>query len=264
MGQGIVDAIRVVLGRDHGQFGTAVAVALEVMRRDLAEDAGEPAFDLILFSSAGGAEQDDADLLVRHGGHLLGPEHESDASAAALDEVERRMEGGRAGRAGVLGADGRHVFQARNRCADQSGLETLLGKAAVHHADGRELHIVGRHARMVERRRADQRQQVFDVGRVELAEGRMGPADDSRLGRHGTILRRREPCDATNRGGRPRAAKIPRRAPDRHRGSTRRRVTFRARFTVPSFVAGSLSETMHQAGSMTWTTKGWRCRDETS
>ena len=127
------------------------------------------------------------------GGHLLGPHDEGDASAAALDEVERRVEGGRAGRAGVLGADGRHVVQARYRGADQPGLEALLGEAAVHHADGRELHVAGRHARMVERRRSDQREQAFDVGGVELAEGRMGPAHDSRLGRHGTILRQREP-----------------------------------------------------------------------
>lgn len=66
-------AVRVVLGRDHRKFLGTIAVTLEVMLCNAAEDARKTAFDVGLLFPVAAAQKDVADLCRRNGGHFSAP-----------------------------------------------------------------------------------------------------------------------------------------------------------------------------------------------
>ena len=85
--QRIGDAVLVVLGGDAGQGVGLVAVALEIFLRDLTEDAGEAAFDLVLLLAVTSAQQQVIDLGAGHLGHLLDADNEHHPRPAGGDRV---------------------------------------------------------------------------------------------------------------------------------------------------------------------------------
>ena len=135
LGVGVRDAILVVLRGDAGKLLAAVAVPLEITLGNPPEYTREAAFDVGLLLPVRGAEEDIAGLDDRLGGHLLGADHQGNASPAALDEVQGRVEGGRSRRTGVLDACCRNVSQSGLVERNLRGLEALLGEAVVHDAD---------------------------------------------------------------------------------------------------------------------------------
>src|SRR5262249_41168586 len=99
---GISDAVLVVLRSDQRQRIGLVAVFLEVRVGDLAEDAGEAAFDVGFLAYVGTLEQDPADVRTRRRRHLLDADDEHDARGAGADRLDALMHGGGTGGAGVL------------------------------------------------------------------------------------------------------------------------------------------------------------------
>ena len=176
---GIADAVAVVLGGDPGQLLAAVAVALEIARRDPPEHAGEAALDLGFLLPVGGAEQDIAGLGHGLGGHLLGADHQGHPAAAAVDEIEGRVERRRAGGAGILEVGRRRVGEARPVHGDERALEALLREAGIHRADVDAVDLRVLDAGMSQRLAGDPGDQALDIGFLKLAEGRVGPAHNA-------------------------------------------------------------------------------------
>ena len=176
---GVVHAVGVVLRGDHRQLFAVIAVALEIRFGDLAEDAREAQRVRLLLAVAA-AQQDVRQLPRRQRGHLLGADHERDAAAAAFDEVQRGVQGGGAGGAGVLDMHRRREAQARLAQRHQAPFEALRRQAVVEDAHGNEVDVLRRDAGMVERRAGNAGDQALDIRHVQLAEGCVRPADDDR------------------------------------------------------------------------------------
>ena len=199
-------AVPVVLGRDAGERVALVAVLLVVALRDGREDAREAAFDLSILLAVARAEQDVAHLRPRRVGHLLDADHEHDAPAFRFDEVETLVNGGRAGRAGVLDPGGGFEAQAVVRLEHERRGEVLRGEPVVEETDVDGVHVIRRDARVRHRLGGDPGDERLDVLAFEPAELRMRPACDAT--RHVLL-----PCRVSGQG--VRAARDPGSDPNR-------------------------------------------------
>ena len=167
-----------ILRRDHGKFLAAVAVTFEIGLGDPAEDPRE-AERIRLLPVVAAAEQNVRKHAAWQGRHLLGADNQGNASAAALDEVQCRVQGGGAGCTGILDVDRRREAQFRLAERDQARFEALWRQAIVEDAHGAEVDVLRGNAGMVERRAGDACDQALDVGRIKLAERRVRPTDDT-------------------------------------------------------------------------------------
>jgi hypothetical protein len=118
---GLCDPLAWVLRGDLGQCLRVVAVAVEVLAGDLAEDSGEGLKVLFLFPEAG-AEQDFVDVVAGYLGHAFGADDQGGLVAAGCDGVMGCEDRGGTGGAGVL-VPGEPV------CGASSG-NTVPGSAA--------------------------------------------------------------------------------------------------------------------------------------
>ena len=173
------DAVPVVLRGDAGQRVGLVAVALEVFLRDLAENAGETALDIVLLLAVGGAQQHVVDLGAGQLGHLLDADDEHEPRLAGVDRVEPHMDRRRAGGAGILDAGRRLEAERRVGLEHQRGREFLLDEAAVHRAEKHLVDIGGRDAGIGERALRDFDDQRFDIAPLVPAEFGVRPTDDA-------------------------------------------------------------------------------------
>ena len=176
---GVVHAVLVVLRGDGGERVGLVAMLLEIGLGDAGEDAGEASLDAGLALEVGGGKQDLAHALAAHGGHLLHAHDEGDAAAPGAEEVQRAMDGGGAGGAGILEAGGGPEAQLRHRLEDQRGREVLLLEAVVVGAEEDRIHLMRLDAGIGDGLAGDEADQRLGVGRLlQLAEPAMRPADD--------------------------------------------------------------------------------------
>jgi hypothetical protein len=127
-----------------------------------------------------------ADLGARRAGHLLDADDERDAGALRLDRLDRLVDRGRAGRAGVLDADRGLEAEALVRLQHQRGGEVLWAKAGVEMAEHDLVDVARLDAGVLQRLVGNADDQALHGLVIELPEGRMGPADDA--GGHGAIL----------------------------------------------------------------------------
>ena len=188
VGKRIAHAVGVVFGSNHRQFLRAVAVALEISIGNAPEYASKSGVDLCLLAPVACRQQDVADFGRRRRRHFFSTHHQSNSPAPALNEIQRRMDRRRSGGAGVFDMDGGGVGEFGNGERYQRGLETLAGKAIVIDADGDGIDIAGANARMLKGRGGNAGNQALGIGIVELAEGRVGPADDGGGVGHGLGL----------------------------------------------------------------------------
>ena len=175
LGVGVRDAVLVVLRGDAGKLLAAVAIALEIALGDPAEHAREAAIDVGLLLAVRGAQQDVAGFDDGLGGHLLGADDQGDASPAALDEVQGRVERGRSRRAGVLDACCRNVSQSGLVERNLRGLEALLREAVVHDADIDPVDILGSDSGMSEGLARNACHQALDVRDPPACRKACGP-----------------------------------------------------------------------------------------
>ena len=117
--------------------------------------------------------------------HLLDADHQHGPGALGLDRLDRLMDRGRSGRAGVLDPGRGLEAELVARLEDQGGGEILRREAAVEMAQHDLVHVLGADPRMVERLVGDAHDQAFDRLGVVFSEGRMRPADDT--GGHGDL-----------------------------------------------------------------------------
>ena len=176
---GIVDAVLVVLGSDHGQRVGLIAMALEIGLRDLAEDAGKAGRRVAVLREVRGAEQVPADLGARRGGHLLGADHEHEAGAPGIDRPDALAHRRRAGGAGVLHARRRLEAEAVVGLQDQARRKVLGREAAVEMAEQDFVDILRTDPGMLQRLDRHLADQAFQRLAFELAEPGMSPAHDA-------------------------------------------------------------------------------------
>ena len=77
-------------------------MALEILSADAAEDAGEATLDALLGLAVAGIQRQLADLGARASRSSSRPHHQGEAAALRRQEVQRAMDGGGAGSAGIL------------------------------------------------------------------------------------------------------------------------------------------------------------------
>jgi len=186
MRERILGAVLVRLDRDLGQRIGLVAVALEIGRSDLAEDAREARFDGGLLGDVRGLDQHLARLRGVELGHLLDADHQHEARLLGRQRVEAHVDRGRAGGAGILHAGAGLEAQVGMGLQRQRGMELLAHEAAVHVADVDHVDVAGLDAGMGDRLARRLHDQRFAGLAIELAELAVGPTDDA--GRHGTLL----------------------------------------------------------------------------
>src|SRR5882757_8345588 len=184
---GILGAVLVRLYRDLGEGVGLVAVALEIGRGDLAEDAGEARLDVGLFGDIRGLDQHLARLRAVELGHLLDAHHQHEARLAGGQRVQPHVDRGRAGGAGILDPRAGLEAQVRVRLQRQGGVELLAHEAAIHVADIDDVDVLGLDASVGDSLAGGLHDQRFAGLAVELAEFSVGPSDDT--GSHGTLLR---------------------------------------------------------------------------
>ena len=102
LGQWIVCAVLVVLGRDLGQGIALIAVALKIILGNGAEHTGKAALDIGLFFYIRGAQQVFADSGALCIGHFLDADHQHETGAFGLNRFDTLINGGTAGRASIL------------------------------------------------------------------------------------------------------------------------------------------------------------------
>ena len=187
----IADPVLVVLGRDPGQRVGLVAVFLEIGSRDLAEDAGKAALDIGLLADIGGLEQVPADFGRGRRGHLLDADDEHQARRIGLDRPDRLMHRGRAGGAGVLDPGRALEAQLGGGLEHQRGGEILGREAAIEMAQHDFVDVLRLDPGVGERLLGDPHDQALDRFAFELAERRVGPANDA--GGHDGLLGRASP-----------------------------------------------------------------------
>jgi hypothetical protein len=113
LSEGIAHPVGVVLCSDHRQFSAFVAVALEVGCGDPPEQAGEAAMHIGFLGPVARREQNLVHFGHGRGGHFLGPGYKCDPPATGIDEIQRGIQRGRAGGAGVLGSGRRDMGEFR-------------------------------------------------------------------------------------------------------------------------------------------------------
>ena len=179
---GILGAVLVRLHRDPGERIGLVAIALEVGRGDLAEDAGEARLDGGLLGHVRGLDQHLARLRGVELGHLLDTDHQHEARLAGGQRIEAHVDRGRAGGAGVLDTGRRLEAEIGMGLQRQRGVELLAHEAAVHVADVDHVDVLGLDAGVGDGLGRGLHHQRFAGFAVELAELAVGPSDDA--GRH--------------------------------------------------------------------------------
>ncbi|MNV31701.1 hypothetical protein D3C71_1230190 [compost metagenome] len=187
MRERIADAVRVVLRRDHGHLFAVIAVAFEVGRSDLAEDAGET-FRALFLAPVAAAQENVRDHPRRHGRHFFGADGERNAAASALDEVQRAVDRRGTGRACILEMGRRRKAQAGNPKGHEPALEALRRESVVEDTDRDGVDILRVDLSMRQGRTRHTGNQGLDIGIIEFAERGVGPTHDHCALGHETCL----------------------------------------------------------------------------
>ncbi len=176
---GIIHAVLVVLGGDARERVRLVAPALEIKAGDLAEDAGEAAVDIGLLAHVGRLEKITPDLRGGRRRHLLDADDQHDAGGAGGNRLQSLMDGGGAGRAGILHAGRALETKIGRGLQDQRGGEILRREAGVEMTEHDLVDILRRDAGIGQRLAGDVDDETFDRFAGELAERRVGPTYDA-------------------------------------------------------------------------------------